>query len=222
MNVEWGEWGGGGELEGRALHGIVSSHFAAHKTAADVPGEEKLVSLAARVMDADARKVEEILYATKYQHLSQESESSELRGRLGTLTAGQVTRDSHTHTHMHPTPTVEKFAGMVEERLKQALQEDARQEEKVRPFYHPRHSSRRRARVDASARQLISRTLIHTCHQHPTPTIPRPFSSHLLKPKNRSARSWRGWSRCGRRRRRSARSWTPRPTSACMRGSAPA
>lgn len=43
-------------------------------TAADVPGEEKLVSLAARVMEADARKVEEILFGTKYQHLSQQSE----------------------------------------------------------------------------------------------------------------------------------------------------
>ena len=43
-------------------------------SAADTPGEEKLVHLASRVMETDARKVEEILVGTKYGHLSQESE----------------------------------------------------------------------------------------------------------------------------------------------------
>lgn len=42
---------------------------------ADIPGEHKLVYLARRVMEADSRMVESILYNTKYSNLSNESKS---------------------------------------------------------------------------------------------------------------------------------------------------
>ena len=44
-------------------------------TTEDIPGEHKLVYLARRVMEADARMVESILYNTKYSNLSNESKS---------------------------------------------------------------------------------------------------------------------------------------------------